>query len=148
MVFLLRFLTLILSSALIEVILANSIPNRQKREHDERRLAKQQNKVYLPKELAMNLFFPASVLSAIGVLLILFPQICESVGFDYPITLFIAWIPLLLKISPYLKNAQITVTIVKPETDVHLPVPAWKLQPGKLPVNYCILSFRLPYPHP
>ena len=96
MVFLLRFLTLILSSALIEVILANSIPNRQKREHDERRLAKQQNKVYLPKELAMNLFFPASVLSAIGVLLILFPQICESVGFDYPITLFIVWIPLIL----------------------------------------------------
>ena len=43
MVFLLRFLTLILSSALIEVILANSIPNRQKREHDERRLTKQES---------------------------------------------------------------------------------------------------------
>lgn len=96
MVFLLQFFTMILISMVIEIIVVNNLPKWQKKEHDERQLARQRHEVYLPKTLANNVIFPASLLSAIGILLILFPQICESIGFDYRITLLIVWVLVIL----------------------------------------------------
>lgn len=96
MVFLLQFFTMILISMVIEIIVVNNLPKWQKKEYDERQLARQRHEVYLPKTLANNVIFPASLLSAIGILLILFPQICESIGFDYRITLLIVWVLLIL----------------------------------------------------
>jgi hypothetical protein len=101
MVLFLQLLTTLLISVTIEIVVANNLPKWQKTEHDERQLARQQHEVYLPKAMSTNLFFLASILSAIGILLVLFPQICESVGFDYQTTLIIVWVPIILGLVVY-----------------------------------------------
>ena len=87
MVLFLQLITTLLISVIIEIIVVKNLPKWQKTEHEECQRAKQQHEVYFPKMLTNYGVFLASVLSAIGILLVLFPQICTSIGFDYKITL-------------------------------------------------------------
>jgi hypothetical protein len=101
MVLFLQLLTTLLISVTIEIIVVKNLPKWQKTEHEECQRAKQQHEVYFPKMLTNYGVFLASVLSAIGILLVLFPQICESVGFDYQTTLIIVWVPIILGLVVY-----------------------------------------------
>ena len=98
MVLFLQLITTLLISVIIEIIVVKNLPKWQKTEHEECQRAKQQHEVYFPKMLTNYGVFLASVLSAIGILLVLFPQICTSIGFDYKITLLVIWMPIVLYI--------------------------------------------------
>ena len=98
---LLRIIAVILISILVEVIVANNIPKWRKKEHDEKRKANKAKEVYLSEMLTK----PGTVLMVfvvvVGILLVIFPQFCEWVEFDYTTTIVVYWIPITLDLIIY-----------------------------------------------
>ena len=89
-----------LLEALITLViegLAEIIPVKGKsgpdKDTQEAEKAISQKKVHMSKRLILFLVPSLIIMFVMGVLLILFPEICDSIGFDYKLTLLALWIP-------------------------------------------------------
>ena len=96
-----QILTRILISILVEVLITKNASKWRKKEYDEKRAASQEKQVYLPKMLTKQVNVLMTFVVVVGILLVIFPQICEWLEFDYKTALLVWWIPLTLDLIIY-----------------------------------------------